>query len=261
MSTEGDPARSAPWWRLRPPRGGGRKGCDRLLDVATSLSELGVPSLLTVHFDLQSPDHGPWVSVCSVAGSAGSAPDIVVEAFRDAAEMTGMRMATADSVPPVLPRLLCLAAHDEGAIADLRGPPLVQLRGALPVTMTDAMGELALRIVVRSEPVSPGTFLDAVAQHRELLRMWSLARHAATTRGQLSPLLRRSSALLDECAGLSLTVELVGRRAPGWFMERSMERRLTGDLGLAVGWTSGEPQWIPARSDTLRMLMRLGLPC
>jgi len=198
--------------------------------------------------------------VRSLHGPEGSGSDAVTEEFRSAAQQLGLPMERAEAAPCAPPRLLTLAAHDDSAVADLPLPPLKHLRALLPLGHGEAEGDLGLAITVRAQPVGPATVQDVAILNRELGSHWGANRHAPpVVRARLAPLVLRGRALMDDCAGLTVSVSLHGSEAPGWFVQRCLERRLSRDLKLDAGWVTGPPRWHGARADSLRVLLTLGI--
>jgi len=182
----------------------------------------------------------------------------VADELRTAAEQLRLPIERMEGAPSSLPRLLTLAAQDESRCAELRLPPLQRLRSLLPLGPAVADRGLALEVVVRADPLGPATVQDVEAQNRELCAYWAAAKHASpAVRRRLGPLIGRSRQMMDECLGLTLSVNLCGHEAPGWFLLRCLERRLGRDMKLDVAWVGGAPRWIPARADTLDVLVRL----
>ena len=251
---------SRAWWRLLPTQASERGGDERLQDIAALLTEVGVPTELSVWLDLGAGRHRPWISVRSLQGPEAPGQDAIVDEFRCAAELLGLPMEHADTAPCVRPRLLSLAAQDEAPLADLRVPPMQHLRALLPLSSAGTPPDLGLSVVVRAHPVGPATVQDVANLSRDVRSRWrALKVMSPFTRNGLLPLLRRSHVLMDDCAGLTVSVALHGSEVPGWFVRRCVERRLCGDLGLDAGWVTGAPRWIPARANTLRVLLALGI--
>ena len=252
------PGAARSWWRLLPAPKVDAVWEARLSDVATLLVELGEPTELAVWIDLGPAAGSPLISVRGLSETART-PDLAAEEFGEAARELGLPIELSSVGPGPRSRLVSLAARDHSRAVDLRVPPLHQLRSLLPLGLAEGGGGLALEVVVRAEPVGPATIQDVEALNRELGAYWGVAKHASpAVRGRLTPLIRRSRALMDECAGLTMSVILHGSEAPGWFVRRCLERRLGRDLKLDVAWVDGAARWFPARADTLRLLLGLG---
>ena len=251
---------SRAWWRLLPSQAPEQGGDERLHDIAALLTEVGVPTELSVWLELGPGRHRPLISVRSLQRPDDPEQDAIVDQFRSAAGLLGLPMEHADAAPCVRPRLLSLAAHDEAPLADLRMPPMQHLRALLPLSSAETPPDLGLSVVVRAHPVGPATLQDVAALRRDVRSRWRALKVTAPFRPNgLRPLLRRSHALLDDCAGLTVSVTLHGSEAPGWSVQRCLERRLGADLELDAGWVTGAPRWVRARADTLRILLALGI--